>query len=223
MWILSKIILVRLRESDGGKRKSCTRRYFRGMFIMNALQKLSDSELVEQLLANNEKAILYFFYEKYYSVFEYHAYKIFPYEVSVQGLVHELFLYLYESNWKNLRSYNASVAKLNTWISVVSFRFLMNYKKSKIDSYGLVSIKEKWDENIREYRQENQALVKMDIQKAIDSLKNDTERKVAQQLLMDGAEIQEVAAEHNLSVDYAYTVKSRAIAHLRKLLKAYRS
>lgn len=190
---------------------------------MNALQQLSDSELVEQLLANNEKAILYFFYEKYYSVFEYHVYKIFTYEVSVQGLVHELFLYLYEDNWRHLRSYNPAMSKLNTWISVVSFRFFMNYKKSKIDSYGLISIHEKWDDNIIQYKQENQELVKMDIQKAIDSLKNDTEREVARQLLLDGAEIQDVAAEHELSIDYAYTVKSRAIAHLRKILKAYRS
>lgn len=213
------------RESGGGKKKKTVpdTNISGRKAVMNALQQLSDSELVEQLLANNEKAILYFFYEKYYSVFEYHVYKIFTYEVSVQGLVHELFLYLYEDNWRHLRSYNPAMSKLNTWISVVSFRFFMNYKKSKIDSYGLISIHEKWDDNIIQYKQENQELVKMDIQKAIDSLKNDTEREVARQLLLDGAEIQDVAAEHDLSIDYAYTVKSRAIAHLRKILKAYRS
>ena len=35
---------------------------------MEALQQLSDSELVEQLLENRENVILYFFYEKYYSI-----------------------------------------------------------------------------------------------------------------------------------------------------------
>ena len=100
---------------------------------MEALQQLSDSELVEQLLENRENVILYFFYEKYYSIFEYHVYRIFSYEVRVQELVHEFFLYLYENNWKHLRSYNSNLSKLNTWISVVSFRFFLNYKKTKID------------------------------------------------------------------------------------------
>ncbi len=190
---------------------------------MTALPQLSDKELVDLLLANNEKAVLYFFYEKYYSVFEYHVYKIFPYEVSVQALVHELFLYLCQDDWKHLRSYNPSISQLNTWISVISYRFFMNYKKSKIDSNGLISIKDEWDDKILQYKQACQEQVKMDVTKAINSLKNTTEREVARELLLEDADIQDVAASHQLSVDYTYTVKSRAIAHLRKILKDYRS
>lgn len=189
----------------------------------NAFRNISDLELVELLLANNEKAILYFFYEKYYSVFEYHVYKIFPYETSVQALVHEFFLYLCKDNWRNLRLHNASLSKLNTYISVISYRFFMNYKKSKIDSNGLIAIKEEWDDKTLQYKQACQEQVRMDVIKAIESLKNNTEREVARQLLLEDADIQEVAAAHQLTVDYTYTVKSRAIAHLRKILKDYRS
>ena len=127
---------------------------------MTDCQHLSDQALVEHLLSNNEKVILYFFYKKYYSVFEYHVYKIFPYETSVQALVHEFFLYLCENNWKHLRSYNPEVSQLSTWISVISFRFFMNYKKSKIDSNGYVSIYEQWDDRIMQYKQECQDQVK---------------------------------------------------------------
>lgn len=190
---------------------------------MNRKEPISDTELVARVLANDEKAMLYFFYEKYYSVFEYHIYKVFPYEVSVQGLVHEFFLHLAENDCRRLRSFNPQKAQLNTWVSVVSFRFFLNYKKSKIDSNGLVTIYEEWDDKILKYKQEAQEQVKMDVTNAIDELKNDTEREVARKLLLDGMEIQEVAAQHNLSVDYAYTVKSRALARLRKSLKAYRS
>lgn len=190
---------------------------------MSRKDPIPDTELVERVLANDEKAVLYFFYEKYYSVFEYHVYKIWPYEVSVQGLVHEFFLHLAEHDWRRLRSFNPEKAQLNTWVSVVSFRFFMNFKKSKIDSNGLVSICEQWDDKILNYKQEAQEQVKMDVTKAIDELKNVTERQVARQLLLDGMEIQEVAAQHDLTVDYAYTVKSRALARLRKSLNAYRS
>ena len=118
-------------------------------------------------------------------------------------------------------SFNPDKAQLNTWISVVSFRFFLNFKKSKIDSNGLVTIYEQWDDKIMNYKQECHSQVRMDVVKAIESLKNATERDVARELLLDGIDIQEVAASHQLSVDYTYTVKSRAMAHLRKLLKDY--
>lgn len=188
---------------------------------MSSFKTLSDSELVNWLLANDEDAILYFFYEKFYSTFEYNILKVFPYEVDVQGLVHEFFLYLFDNDWRHFRSYDPSKAKLKTWVTVVSFRFFLNYKKSKIDSNGLISIYEQWDDKIMNYKQECHNQIRMDVAKAIESLKNDTERDVAKELLLDGADIKEVAASHQLSVDYAYTVKSRALSHLRKLLKDY--
>lgn len=190
---------------------------------MHSLKHISDSQLVEMLLNNEEKAVLYFFYEKYYSVFEYHVYMIFPYEQSVQELVHEFFLYLQQDDWRRLRSFNPKKAQLNTWVSVVSFRFFRNYKKTKIDSNGLITIYEQWDNNILQYKQSCEEQIRMDVRKAIDSLKNDNEREVARKLLLEDADVQELAKECNLSVDYIYTVKSRAVAKLRKILKDYRS
>ena len=204
--------------------KGCARHGIRaGEGVMSPLTTLSDSELVARILANDEKAVLYFFYEKYYSTFEYHIFRIFPYEVDVQGMVHEFFLYLCTDNWRRLRSYDPDKAQLNTWVSVVSFRFFLNFKKNKIDSNGLISIYEQWDDKIMNYKQDCHNQIRMDVAKAIESLKNTTERDVAYELLIEGVDIKDVAASHQLSVDYAYTVKSRAIAHLRKLLKDYRS
>ena len=191
--------------------------------MMKENEHISDTALVAKLLANDEKALLFFFYEKFYSMFEYHVYKIFPYEQDVQELVHEFFLYLRQDDWRRLRSFNPEKAQLNTWVSVVSFRFFLNFKKSKIDSNGLVTICEQWDDKILQFKNASEEQVRMDVRKAIDCLKNETEREVARKLLLEEADVQEVAKEHNLSVDYTYTVKSRAISHLRKILKDYRS
>lgn len=206
------------------KHCSCEHVHFYGKeteMKMDKNKMLSDGQLIDKLFANDEKAVLYFFYEKFYSTFEYHVYRIFQYEVDVQGLVHEFFLYLRENDWHRLHSYDPDKAQLNTWVSVVSFRFFLNYKKSKIDSNGLVTIYEQWDDKIMNYKQECHSQVRMDVAKAIECLKNATERDVASELLLEGVDIKEVAASHQLSVDYAYTVKSRALAHLRKLLKDY--
>lgn len=183
----------------------------------------SDQELVEALLRNDEQAIVYFFYTRFYATFEYHIFKIFKYEVDVQALVHEFLLYLCANDWKYLRTFNSDNSKLATWVSVISFRFFSNYKKTKIDSNGLISIQEEWDDKILQSQQSNQEHVRMDVNKAIGSLKNEKEQLVARQLLLEEADIKDVAAENGMTVDYAYTVKSRAIGHLRNLLKSYRS
>lgn len=121
-----------------------------------------------------------------------------------------------------LRTYDSVKAQLNTWVSVVSYRFFMNYKKSKIDSNGRVSICDEWDNKIINYKVEIDNHIKMDIQKAIEALKNDNERILIEKHLLQGADIKDVADELDISVDYAYTVKSRALAHLRDSLKDYR-
>lgn len=217
----NRMLLFRNRESAEG----------RNQFLMSiankkerndALRSLTDEELVKSVVSNDENSLLYFFYEKYYSIFEYHIYKIFPYQVDVQALVHEFFLYMYNNNWKMLRTYDSVKAQLNTWVSVVSYRFFMNYKKSKIDSNGRVSICDEWDNKIINYKVEIDNHIKMDIQKAIEALKNDNERILIEKHLLQGADIKDVADELDISVDYAYTVKSRALAHLRDSLKDYR-
>lgn len=182
----------------------------------------TDTELVRSVTDNDEQSVLYFFYEKYWPVFEYHIYKIFPYQVDIQALVHEFFLYLQNNNWKMLRSYDSEKSKLNTWVSVVSYRFFVNYKKTRIDSNGRVSICDEWDSRIVNYKHEIDDHIKMDIHKAIANLKNDSERILVEKHLLQGVEIKDVADELNISVDYAYTVKSRALAHLRDSLKDYR-
>ena len=179
---------------------------------------LPDSELVDLLLANDGNAIVYFFYKKYYRVFDYHIYRMFTYRVDVQEFVHEFFLYLYQDNWNRLRSYNSEQSKLSTWVSAVSSHFFLYYKKTKIDSNAFIPINGQWDEKVTSYKQ-----VIMDVTKAIDSLKNDTERELVRQMLIEGMDYEEVAKLHNLSVDYAYTVKSRAVARLRNILKDYRA
>lgn len=196
---------------------------FSTFWNMAVLQNLPDSELVDLLLANDEKAIVYFFYKKFYRVFEYHIYRMFTYRVDVQEFVHEFFLYLYQDNWKRLRSYNSEQSQLSTWVSAVSSHFFLFYKKTKIDSNAIIPINGQWDEKVTSYKQECKEQVIMDVTKAIDSLKNDTERELVRQMLIEGMDYDEVAKLHNLSVDYAYTVKSRAVARLRNILKDYRA
>lgn len=183
-------------------------------------QLFSDKELVKFVLENDTKVILYFFYRKFLPTFQYHVYKIFPYQVEIQDLIHEFFLYLHEDDWRRLRTFNFS-SSLSTWISTVSFRFFLQYKKSVIDSNGLISLNECWDSFAETYIQHADNEIKMDIMKAIEQIKNERDRSIAFMLLIEGSDFEDVAKKYSISVDYVYTIKNRIIKSLRNTLKDY--
>ncbi len=188
-------------------------------------ERMSNSQLVECLFENDEKAILYFFYKKYYSVFEKQIYRIFDYKVDVQELVDEFFLYLLKNDWKHLRTYDSQKGALNKWVSRVAYLFFVNYKKTQMDNNGNVSIDdhERWNDRIMQYRQDSQSSLKMDVIKAINHLKNKDQREVARRLLIEEHDIKDIASDYGWTVDYAYVVKNRALKQLRDFLRDYKS
>lgn len=181
----------------------------------------SDRELVRAVTSGNQGAIVYLFYTKYSATFQYHIYRLFSRKVEVADLVDEFFLFLLEDDWKRLRSFDPEKASLSTWISTVSFRFFRDYKRSKIDLNGLVTISDQWETFRGDWMESVEAGLAMDIKAAIDEIKNDRDRKIAEKLLVEDKEYEAVAEEFGLSVDYVYTVKNRIIKQLRGSLKGY--
>ena len=181
----------------------------------------SDKKLVASVLAGDQKAIVYFFYSKFSATFQYHIYKLLGYSVDVTALVDEFFLYLYENDWRRLRAYDNELASLNTWISTVSFRFFRDYKRSKIDMNGAITINDQWETMRKDWVQRCDAGIMMDIQAAIDSIKYERDRMIARRLLLEDREYGDVAEEFGLTVDYVYTVKNRIVKQLKKSLKDY--
>lgn len=181
----------------------------------------SDRELVSAVTSGNQGAIVYMFYTKYSATFQYHIYRLFNSKVEVSDLVDEFFLFLLEDNWKRLRSFDPDKASLNTWISTVSFRFFRDYKRSKIDLNGLITISSQWETFRGDWMESVEAGLMMDIQAAIEGIKSERDREIARKLFIEDAEYETVAEEFGLTVDYVYTVKNRIVKQLRGSLKGY--
>lgn len=181
----------------------------------------SDRELVSAVTSGNQGAIVYMFYTKYSATFQYHIYRLFNSKVEVSDLVDEFFLFLLEDNWKRLRSFDPDKASLNTWISTVSFRFFRDYKRSKIDLNGLITISSQWETFRGDWMESVEAGLMMDIQAAIEGIKSERDREIARKLFIEDAEYEVVAEEFGLTVDYVYTVKNRIVKQLRSSLKGY--
>ena len=180
---------------------------------------LSDRALVDAVTGGNQDAIVYMFYTKYSATFQYHIYQLFKGGVDVADMVDEFFLFLLEDNWRRLRTFDSDKASLSTWISTVSFRFFKDYKRSKIDLNGVVTISDKWETFRGDWLESTEGGLMMDIKKAIAGIQSERDRQIASRLFIQDKEYEAVAKEFSLTVDYVYTVKNRIIKQLRKSLK----
>lgn len=185
------------------------------------MEDYSDTELVNAVCQNDQQAIIYLFYKKCLPTFQYHIYKLFPYKEEVRDLVDELFLYLFEDDWRRLKTFDGTRASLATWMSVTSFRFFKSYKNSKMASNGLLSTSDKWESFVGDWVQSYDAGLMMDINNAISSITNDRDKQIAKLIFIEDKEFQVVADRFDLSIDYVYTVKNRLVKQLKSKLNSY--
>lgn len=183
-------------------------------------RQLSDNQIVSLLSSNNSDAIVWFFYERCWPIFQYHVYKLFPQGQDVEELVNEFYLHMSQDNWHRLKTFNGS-SKLTTWISVVSYRFFRNFKHSKIDSAGLITINDKWKSFVGDWVQESDAGMSMDISSALAEIPSERDRVIARELIVEDKAPQTVAKRFGLGVDYIYTIKNRIIKRIKERLKSY--
>lgn len=189
--------------------------------VKRNFRNCSDDRLVSYVLRGNQEAVVYFFYEKFSSTFQYHIYKLFDRKVEVSDLVDEFFLYLYEDDWRRLRMYDSSKAALSTWISSVSFRFFRDYKRSKIDLNGLITISDRWERFRGDWVESMDRGIEMDIRNSIGDIKNGRDRRIAEKIFLEDKDPQDVSKEFGMTVDYVYTLKNRLSKQIRKKLEDY--
>lgn len=185
-------------------------------------RQLSDVDLVKSVCGNNEDAVVYFFYQKYLACFQYHILKLFPDGIDIRALVDEFFIYLFEDDWRRLRTFNPEKASLSTWVSVISFRFFKNYKYNRLESKGMLSVTDKLESFADEWINSSESGIRMDLDAVINSIRNERDREIARMIFIEDKDFKQVADRFGLSVDYVYTIKNRLIRLLKSRLGAYR-
>ena len=86
---------------------------------------------------------------------------------------------------------------------------------------GLITISDQWETFRGDWMESVEAGLAMDIRAAIDGIKSERDRKIAEKLFIEDKEYEAVAEEFELTVDYVYTVKNRIVKQLRGSLKGY--
>lgn len=92
------------------------------------LDRMDDCQLVELLLANNEEAVRYVFFQRCDGMF-YHVMKsVFDEQVEKEELINEFYLFLSADDWRRLRQFEFR-SSLNTWLTIVATRFFQQKKE----------------------------------------------------------------------------------------------
>ena len=175
-----------------------------------------DAQLVAELLAGNEGALHYVFYDHFNPLLKMNAYKAAgTKQVEYDDLVQELYLYLSDNDWEKLRKYNPERPFIN-WFSVVSYRFFKDFSCSMIDLSNQIPISNMNDHQTAFISNGTIGTIMMDIKQAISKLKPPRDSEILEALLLRDEEPETVAKRHNVTVDNLYNIKRRAIAKLIK-------
>lgn len=183
---------------------------------------MTDQQLVEGLLANDEAVISYVFYQKYEALLRFNFAKAAGRkEITFEDLVQELFIYMSKNDWEKLRKYDTSSSFI-AWFSVVSYRFFKDFTHSLIDSAQSLPISDMDDHTISIAGTSKIDTMMMDVKAAIAQLHPPRDREIVESLVLKEEEPAEVAQRFNVTVDNLYNIKRRALAKLiRNHLQEY--
>lgn len=179
-----------------------------------------DRKLVDDLIANDERAVEFLLYERYRTMFRFNAMKAAP-NIPVDDLVQELYLHLSANQWERLRKYNPELP-FDRWLSVVSYRFFKDFSLQMIDLHRQIPITNIEDQNLLDAGTTQMNQIMMDIRQGLSELEPPRDREILTALLLRDEEPQAVANRVGVTVDNLYNIKRRALARLiQKHLKEY--
>ena len=180
--------------------------------------RLSDRQLVELLLANDEEAVEYVFFHRCESMFAHVINSVFQSQVKKEELITDFYLYLSADNWRRLRQFEFR-SELNTWLTVVAIRFFgqkmssMQTKTETLDTPINSELRhipddyDIWDEMSR-----------VELYEAIDKLPKQRERMALLGQLA-GKSAETLAEEMGCSVAAVYNLTKKARMAVKKTMK----
>lgn len=179
---------------------------------------LSDRQLVELLLANDEEAIEYLLFIRCNGMFAHIACSVFQSQVCKEELITDFYFFLSENNWSRLRQFEFK-AGLNTWLTVIAVRF---FKKIRVSQTKMLTIDPQLIVETRKDETDDYDIInemsRLELYKAIDRLSKPRERYA---LLADltGKRAEDIAAEMGCTVAAVYNLTKKARMELKSIMK----
>lgn len=180
--------------------------------------RLSDRQLVDLLLDNNEDAIEYVFFHRCDGMFAHIINSVFQSQEKKEELISEFYMYLSEDDWRRLRQFQFR-SGLDTWLTIVAIRFFKQ-KKSTMKTFMVETDSLLLDgaEHIPDDYDILNEMSKVELYKAIERLRNPRER-LALLGELAGKRAETIAKELGCTVSAVYNLIKKAKAKVQKHMK----
>ena len=185
---------------------------------LRKLDCLSDRQLVDLLLANDEEAVDYVFVHRCNGMFARVISDVFQSQVKKEELITDFYLYLSADDWRRLRQFEFR-SELNTWLTVVAIRFFgqkkasMQTKTEELDAPLIEKVGQ-----IPDDFDLFDEMSRVELYEAIDKLPKSRERMALLGELA-GKKAETIAEELGCTVAAVYNLTKKARKTLKKRLK----
>lgn len=179
--------------------------------------RLTDRQLVEMLLANDEEAVEYVFFHRCDGMFEHIVNTICP-NGDKEELINEYYLYLREDDWRRLRQFEFR-SGLNTWLTIVAIRFF-NARQSVAQTNAKVLDSQSMDKakDVADDYDVYHEMSRVELYDAINRLSKPRERLALLGELM-GKSAESISQELGCSVAAVYNLTKKARRAVKKMMK----
>ena len=179
----------------------------------NDREKMTDKEIIEGLIARDNRVTTEFFFDKCRPLFCSIMKKVFDYEVEYDEMVNELYVYLMESDAIKLRNfeYRSSVYQ---WLKVLAIRFFINKRGRMIDD---TSQETPYDGRQQMADSETDMTAEGDMERLFNNMPSKRYVYVIRRLILEDWEYEDLAKDMNITTANLYNIRRRAMAQLTRV------
>ena len=174
---------------------------------------MTDKEIIEGLIARDNRVTEEFFFDKCRPLFCSIMKKVFDYEVEYDEMVNELYVYLMENDAIKLRNfeYRSSVYQ---WLKVLAIRFFIHKRGRMIED---TSQETPYDGRQQTADSETDMTAEGDMERLFNNMPSKRYVYVIRRLILEDWEYEDLAKDMNITTANLYNIRRRAMAQLTRV------
>ena len=173
---------------------------------------MTDKEIIQGLIARDNRVTREFFFDKCRPLFCSIMQKVFDYEVEYDEMVNELYVYLMENDAIKLRNFEYR-STVYQWLKVLAIRFFINKRGRMIDD---TSQETPYDGRQQMAGSEKDMTAEGDMERLFDNMPSKRYVYVIRRLILEDWEYEDLAREMNITTANLYNIRRRAMAQLTR-------
>lgn len=178
---------------------------------IEVIMELSDKEIINGLIAHDNKITETFFFRKCRPLFISIINHVFSYEVDYDEFVNELYVYLMGDDASKLKSFQYR-SSLYQWLKILAIRYFVKKRNRMID---VKRSETPCNEHVKS--EGRMDFSKIDMKILFESMPNKRYAYVIQKMIIEDVEPELLACEMNITTANLYNIKRRAMAQLTRI------